>query len=68
MNFIARASSNEDYKKWIETAKASSNLLSLEQYNQLAAPSQNNPAAIYQLKDEDLFNQILMKYMHPQEK
>lgn len=68
MNFIARASTDEDYHKWIETAKKSSNILNLEQYNQLVTPSQNNPEAIYQLKDDNLFNQIIMKYMHPQEK
>ena len=37
----------------------------LEEYNRLAAPSQNNPVEIYQLKDENLFDQIIMKYMHP---
>lgn len=68
MNFIARASTSEEYQKWVENAKKASNILSLEQYNQLVIPSQNNPEAIYQLKDDNLFNQIIMKYMHPQEK
>ena len=40
--------------------------LNLEEYNQLAAPSKNNPVELYQLKEENLFDQIIMKYMHPQ--
>lgn len=68
MNFIARASTDEEYHKWVENAKKAPNILNLEQYNQLVIPSQNNPEAIYQLKDDNLFNQIIMKYMHPQEK
>jgi cytochrome o ubiquinol oxidase subunit II len=68
MHFIARASSEEEYHAWLEEAKKSSNALSLEEYGKLAAPSQNNRPETYQLKDDDLFNQIIMKYMHPQEK
>jgi cytochrome o ubiquinol oxidase subunit 2 len=68
MHFITRASSEKDYQQWVEAAKKSSKALDLEEYNQLAAPSQNNPVEIYQLKDETLFNQILNKYMHPQKK
>lgn len=66
MHFITRASSEEDYNEWIKTAKESSKQLDLEEYKKLAAPSMNSPVEIYQLKDEQLFRQILMKYMHPQ--
>lgn len=68
MHFITRASSEEDYNEWLEAAKHSTNALDLDAYNQLAAPSENNPAMIYQLNEENLFNQIIMKYMHPKEK
>jgi cytochrome o ubiquinol oxidase subunit 2 len=68
MIFTARASSEEDYHQWVESAKQSSNTLDLEKYNQLALPSQNNPVEIFQLKDLSLFNQIVNKYMYPQEK
>lgn len=68
MHFITRASSEEEYKKWIETAKQSTKSLSLEEYKQLAAPSKDNPAATYVLKDENLFDQIIKKYMQPQVK
>ena len=33
--------------------------LTFEEYEKLAAPSENNPVEIYQLKDENLFNQIM---------
>lgn len=65
MHFIARASSEEDYHEWIQSVKQSPKALGRDEYNKLATPSQNNPVEIYQLKDDDLFNQILMKYMHP---
>lgn len=68
MHFVAKASSEEEYAKWLETAKKSANLLNLAEYNKLAAPSQNNPVAVYQLKEDKLFHEVLMKYMHPKEK
>lgn len=68
MNFIASAVSEENYDKWLKSAKGSSNTLSMEEYTKLALPSQDNPPEIYSLKDADLFNQVIMKYMHPQEK
>ena len=66
MNFIARASSEEEYRQWIESSKKSAKVLTSEEYNALAAPSKNNPVEVYQLKEEKLFDKIIMKYMHPQ--
>lgn len=66
MHFIARASSQEEYQQWVKEAKRSPHTLNLEHYTQLAAPSKDNPVEVYQLKDDTLFDQILMKYMHPQ--
>ena len=68
MTFIARASSEEDYEKWLKTAQGSTKQLDLVEYNKIALPSQKNPVVLYQLKDEDLFNKIMNKYMHPQGK
>lgn len=68
MHFIARASSEDDFKKWVESTKQSSNTLDFETYEKLALPSQNDPVVFYQLKDAALFDQIIMKYMHPQKK
>ncbi len=68
MHFVTRASSEEDYKQWLQSAKQSTKILNLEEYDKLAAPSSNNPTEVYQLKDEKLFDQIINKYMHPQMK
>lgn len=65
MHFMTRASSEEDYQKWIESAKKTSSILDKQQYDKLAAPSQNNPTEVFQLKEKNLFDQIIMKYMHP---
>ncbi|MEI6531373.1 MAG: ubiquinol oxidase subunit II [Chlamydiota bacterium] len=68
MTFIARASSEEDYEKWLKTAQESTQALDLTEYNKIVLPSQRNPVVLYQLKDEDLFTKIMNKYMHPQGK
>ena len=66
MHFIAEASTDETFQEWVKNAKQSSNTLNLEEYNQLAKPSKNNPVTVYQLEEKDLFHEILMKYMLPQ--
>lgn len=68
MHFIARSSSEEDYKKWIASAKESKESLDWAYYNEIAAPSENNAAQLFQLKDEGLFMQVMMKYMQPPKK
>lgn len=68
MHFLTRASQEDDYTKWLESAKQSSKFLNLEEYDKLAAPSEDHPIEIYQLKEENLFHRIMSKYMHPQKK
>ncbi len=34
-------------------------------YNELVKPSENNPITLYSEVEKDLFNKIVMKYMHP---
>ncbi|MBS0621403.1 MAG: cytochrome ubiquinol oxidase subunit II, partial [Verrucomicrobia bacterium] len=65
MHFITRASSEKEYLAWVESVKKSTEELDLQGYDQLARPSQNNPVALFQLKDDALFDQIIMKYMVP---
>ncbi len=67
MNFIAKASTDEEYKAWLETAKKTAKVLNFSEYTKLAAPSENNPVEIYRLEG-NLFDQIIMKYMEPQKK
>lgn len=68
MHFITRASTEEEFKDWIAEAKKAANQLDSEVYTKLAAPSQNNPTALYQLKEKELFDQIIDKYMLPKAK
>jgi cytochrome o ubiquinol oxidase subunit II len=66
MRFVGRASSEEKYNDWIDEIKGKSKSLDREEYENLAAPSKNNSPQFFVLKDEDLFEQIIMKFMHPQ--
>jgi cytochrome o ubiquinol oxidase subunit 2 len=65
MHFITRASSEEEYRKWVEEAKKSDRVLNMETYKQLAKQSSNNPVEIFRLEDEGLFHKVLMKFMLP---
>ncbi len=65
MKFIARASSQKDFDKWVKSVKASPHDLNLDTYDSLVTPSQNNPVSLYSLKDNNLYHQIIMKYMMP---
>lgn len=65
MTFMTRSSSEEDYRQWIEQARQSGQGLDQNSYAQLAAPSQNNPVALFRLEDSKLFDQIINKYMYP---
>ena len=67
MVFTAKSSSQEEFDEWVESVKQSSDHLTLEEYNQLAEPSEYNPVASYVLMQEDLFDQIIMKYIAPQQ-
>lgn len=65
MHFITRASTEEEYAKWIEEAKKSTSILDATTYNVLAKPSENNLPQQFQVKESKLFHDIIMKYMQP---
>lgn len=65
MVFMAKASSQKDFDSWVQEAKQSSNHLGLKEYEQLAKPSAYNKVMIYSLMQNDLFDQIIMKYITP---
>jgi cytochrome o ubiquinol oxidase subunit 2 len=65
MKFIARVSSENDFKQWLKSVKKLSNHLTLETYNKLAKPSENNPIQYYSSVQDDLYNSIIMKFMMP---
>ena len=66
MTFIAEASSEEDFDSWVQSVKQSTHHLTLDEYYRLVEPSEYNPVALYILKQEDLFDRIIMQYKEPQ--
>jgi len=68
MHFLAKATTEEEFHQWVHTAQQSSYALNVQEYNKLALPSQNNPVTTYLLEEKNLFDQIIMKFMHPPKK
>jgi cytochrome o ubiquinol oxidase subunit 2 len=66
MKFTARASSQADFDKWVQTAKSSPNALDSKAYNQLAKPSKNNKPAYYSSSEKGIYATVMMKYMMPE--
>ncbi len=65
MTFVAKSTSQSDFDDWVEQVKQSPLQLTDATYSELAERSQNNPIALYSYVEEDLFNKIVMKNMHP---
>lgn len=65
MTFIAASDSEDDFLQWVKSVKESSKELDSAGYDALALPSENNEPEAFVLKDLDLFEKIVMKYMHP---
>ncbi len=66
MTFIVESSSESDFEDWVNYVKQSPEQLTDYEYNELLKPSKNNPVELYSEVESDLFNTIVMKYMHPQ--
>ena len=65
MTFVAKSTTQSDFEKWVEKVKHSPLQLTNPVYNELLKPSPNNPIALYSSVERDLFDKIVMKYMHP---
>lgn len=65
MTFTAIASSAEDFDKWVHTTLQSQQHLTSMEYARLMEPSSYQPVSVYTLEQQDLFDQIIMKYMAP---
>jgi cytochrome o ubiquinol oxidase subunit 2 len=63
MRFVASASTQEGFDRWVSRVKKQSAKLDQSAYELLAKPSENNPVATYVLAEKKLFDQIIMKYM-----
>jgi cytochrome o ubiquinol oxidase subunit 2 len=62
MRFTTRASSNEDFERWVNSAKLSPNTLDSDEYKNLLVPSEEHPVTLYSSFKENLFSEILLKY------
>lgn len=65
MKFTAKATSQADFDTWVGEVKKSPKGLDAVEYKQLLIPSEYNPVAYYNLKQQNLFDQSIMKYMMP---
>jgi cytochrome o ubiquinol oxidase subunit 2 len=63
MAFKARSSSSADFDNWVQSVKRSGDKLGLEEYSQLARPSQYNPITYYSSAQPDLYGRVIMKYV-----
>ena len=57
-----------DFENWVEQVKRSPQQLTAPVYQELTQPSINHPIALYSSVENNLFHQIVMKYMHPEHK
>lgn len=68
MTFVAKASTEEEYDEWIQSVQESSNSMDIPTYQALALPSEDRSVELYQLKEDNLFHEIVMKFMNPESK
>lgn len=65
MNFVATSSTPYDFQQWVASTQKSAHKLGMAEYAALAKPSENNPQTFYALREPDLYNEVIMKYMSP---
>jgi cytochrome o ubiquinol oxidase subunit 2 len=65
MTFTARVTSREDFDAWVNSVKHEPNALTMDAYNQLIAPSKDTSVHYYSSVSDNLFNNIIMKFMGP---
>jgi cytochrome o ubiquinol oxidase subunit 2 len=65
MKFMAKASSEEGFSTWVQSVKQSAKNLSADEYQLLMNPTEYDPVSYYATVQEGLFDQIIIKYMHP---
>lgn len=65
MRFVAKSSTEQDFHHWVQEVKQSPLHLNMSSYKALHQPSEYHPVEYYRLTQQDLFEQVLMKYMSP---
>jgi len=64
MTFIAKSSTRSEFDAWVAIVKQSPLQLTNLSYNDITKRTKNDPVTLYSYVEKDLFNQIVMKYMH----
>lgn len=64
MTFTVKSTTPEEFEDWVSYVKQSPLQLTDSAYEELCVPSEKNPVVLYSEVEEDLFNKIVMKYMH----
>ncbi len=65
MNFMAKATSRDDYEAWVRSAQLASQRLDMAKYSALAQPSEYNRPAVYALQAQGLYGTIIGKSAGP---
>jgi cytochrome o ubiquinol oxidase subunit 2 len=65
MHFIARASTESGFNKWLETVHQNSASLTAGTYSRLAKPSENVPVSFFGSAQSGLFDSVIAKYEPP---
>lgn len=65
MKFTIKASSQKEFNEWVKQVQKSPEKLDMARYNNLAKPSINDPVKYFSLAADNLFNNIIMKFMGP---
>ncbi len=63
MTFQVKSSSKEDFENWVKKVKESPLQLTQNVYHDLLKRSQNHPVILYSSVENNLFHNIVMKYM-----
>lgn len=65
MDFIIRASSQQQFDHWVNNVQQSPDKLTADAYTKLTLPSENNVAEYFSYPKDNLFAAVVMKYMMP---
>lgn len=65
MQFKVNSMNQSDFLSWVTSSNLSTNALTDSVYQKLAKASRGDPPTTYVLKDSNLYNKIIMKYMSP---
>ncbi len=65
MTFLVTSTPKQDFEKWVEKVKDSPHHLTEKTYDELLKPSIDRSMTLFSQVKEDLFHEIVHKYMYP---